>query len=74
VKDCVDPIKSRSNCLRIAHIRANKLGRRIKKSRRVISMNLGHKQIQHAHAMPALNQSIGQMRADKTGAAGNKYV
>jgi hypothetical protein len=74
MKDRVDIIKSRSNRLRIAHIRANKLGGRIKKSGRVVSVNLGHEQIQHADAMSALNQGIGQMRADKAGSAGDQDV
>jgi len=74
MKDGVDTFKSRSNCLRIAHVSVNKLGRWIEKPGRVVSMNLGDEQVQHAHAMPPLNQSIGQVRADKPGAAGNKYA
>lgn len=71
MKDRVDAFKRGSNSLRIANVRANKLGRRIKEFGRAVSMHLGYQQIQHADAMPTLNQRIGQMRADKTCPAGN---
>jgi hypothetical protein len=71
MKDSVDALQSGSNRQRVANIRVDKLGRGIKKSGRVCSMHLRHQQIQDPHPMPTLDQGVGQMRADKAGAAGN---
>ena len=55
MKYCIDAVKRTRDQVRIADVAMNELGLRIHILSRSIAVHLGHKQVEHAHTMTAID-------------------
>jgi len=74
MKDGIDAIERASHHGRIADVSVNEFSFGVQVLRGSVAVHLGHQQVENAHLMAALNQSIGQVRSDESRSACDQNI